>query len=95
MLPRGLTNALTVLISLVWAGNVIVGFFRPELRDPLVNGIFAVVVGAIYALGRNDSGGNALSTVRRRIAAAIAGDDPEPAPDQAPPSAESEDRGPP
>lgn len=75
MLPRGVTVGLTVLISLVWAGNVVVGFVDPASRDPFVNAIFAVVVGAIYALGRNDS--TALRDARRRLGEAIAGSGPD------------------
>lgn len=88
MLPRGLTIALTVLISLVWAANVVVGFLNPNLRDPTINAIFAIVVGAIYALGRKgDSNG---MSARKRLAQIIAGDE-KPAPPPATPPAAAED----
>lgn len=79
MLPQRLTNILTILISLVWTANVVVGFVRPELRDPLVNAIFAVVVGTVYALGRRGTtgdDGNAVQNARRRLGDMISGDDP-------------------
>ncbi len=75
MLPRGVTTALTVLIGLVWAGNVVVGFVNPSLRDPMINAIFAIVVGAIYALGSNRD--SRLGEARRKLADAIAGEDKE------------------
>lgn len=52
MLPRPLTIALTVLISVVWAANVVIGFVDPSRSDPYINAIFAIVTGAVYALGR-------------------------------------------
>lgn len=64
MLPRGVTVGLTVLISLVWAGNVIIGFLNPALRDPMINAIFAIVVGSLYALGRKDDGDGPLDRLK-------------------------------
>lgn len=80
MLPQKLTNILTILISLVWTANVVAGFIKPELRDPMINAIFAVVVGAIYALGRrsNTTGGNVVDDARRRLGDLISGDRREP-----------------
>lgn len=46
---------LAVLISSMWAVNLIVGFLYPGRSDPYVNAIFAIVVGAVYALGRKDT----------------------------------------
>lgn len=54
MLPQPLVTALTILISLVWTTNVVVGFLAPERHDASLNAIFAVVVGGIYALQRKD-----------------------------------------
>lgn len=67
MLPRGVTVGLTVLISLVWAGNVIVGFTNPALRDPMINAIFAIVVGSLYALGRKGDTAGPLERVKDAI----------------------------
>lgn len=76
MLPRGVTVGLTVLISLVWAGNVIVGFLNPALRDPMINAIFAIVVGSLYALGRKDSGAaGPLDRVKDALGKALDRDD--------------------
>jgi hypothetical protein len=75
VLPQKLTNILTILISLVWTANVVAGFIRPELRDPMINAIFAVVVGAIYALGRrtNTTSANVVDDARRRLGDLISG----------------------
>lgn len=76
MLPQKLTNILTILISLVWTANVVAGFIRPELRDPMINALFAVVVGSIYALGRRSGTGGAVDDARRRLGDLISGDRP-------------------
>lgn len=82
MLPRGLFLAITCLICAVWTANVIVGFVDPTKHDPAINAIFAIVVGAVYALGRKEPGDTTRS-LRQRIGAAISGDPPEapPTPD--------------
>lgn len=53
MLPGWLVTALTILITVAWAVNLVIGFLAPERHDASVNAVFAVVVGAVYALGRN------------------------------------------
>jgi hypothetical protein len=73
MLPQKLTNVLTILISLVWTANVVAGFIRPELRDPMINAIFALVVGAIYALGRKPG---TVADARRRLGELVSGNAP-------------------
>lgn len=50
MLPRPLVIALTVLISTMWATNLIVGYLAAGRADPAVNAIFAIVAGAVYGL---------------------------------------------
>jgi hypothetical protein len=55
MLPPKVTAGIAVFVSVIWAVNVIVGFWNPQLRDPLINGIFAVIVGTVFALRRKDS----------------------------------------
>lgn len=72
MLPRPLVTALTILITLAWTGNVIVGFVSPERHDPTINAIFAIVVGAAYALGHR--GAAKARKARRRLAELIAGE---------------------
>lgn len=67
--------ALAVLISIVWAVNVVVGFVNPDRHDPTLNAIFALVVGAVFALGRKES--PAATAARKRIARVIAGEDDE------------------
>ncbi len=56
MLPRWLVTAITVLITVVWAINVGLGFFAPGRHDPSLNALFAVVVGGLLAVGRKDGG---------------------------------------
>ncbi len=80
MLPRPLVIALALLISIVWAVNVVVGFVDPTRHDPTLNGIFALVVGAVFALGRKEE--SKVKAVRKRIARAIAGEDDEPPADE-------------
>lgn len=70
MLPRPLVTALAVLISIAWAANLIIGFLYPGRSDPALNAIFAIVVGAVFALGRRDERA-ASRTVRKKIADAI------------------------
>ncbi|TDQ01235.1 hypothetical protein EV186_1021103 [Labedaea rhizosphaerae] len=72
VLPRAVTIGLTVLISAVWAFNVVIGFIEPDRRDPTVNAIFAIVVGGIYALGRKD---DAVRSARKKLGKLISGDD--------------------
>lgn len=69
MLPRPLVTALAVLISIAWAANLIVGFLYPGRSDPALNAIFAIVVGAVFALGRREP--SPTKSVRKKIARAI------------------------
>lgn len=48
MLPRPLVIGLAVLIAIMWATNLIVGYMYPDRSDPAVNAIFAIVAGAVY-----------------------------------------------
>jgi hypothetical protein len=52
VLPRPLVIGLTVLIAVMWAANLIVGYLYPDRSDPAVNAIFALVAGAVYGLQR-------------------------------------------
>lgn len=52
MLPRPLATAITVLVAIMWAANLIVGYLYPGRSDPAVNAIFAIVAGAIWGLQR-------------------------------------------
>lgn len=49
-LPRPLVTAMTVLISVMWAANLVIGWLDPDRSDPAVNAIFAIVAGAAYGL---------------------------------------------
>lgn len=79
MLPRSLVTALTILITIAWTGNVVVGFLYPERHDPTINAIFAIVVGAVYALGHRNTA--KVKKARQRLAELIVGDQ-EPTPDE-------------
>jgi hypothetical protein len=80
VLPRPLVTALTILISIAWTGNVVVGFVSPDRHDPTINAIFAIVVGSIYALGHRNTA--KAKRARQRLAELIAGDTQEPTPDE-------------
>lgn len=71
MLPRPIMIGLTLLIALVWTGNVIIGVVDPVRHDPSINALFALVVGAVFALGRKDHSG--WREGRRKLAQLIAG----------------------
>jgi hypothetical protein len=77
MLPRPLLIGLTVLISIVWAGNVVAGYLDPEHHDATINAIFALVVGSIYGLSelRDRRIRKAASDRTRRKPAELAKDD--------------------
>lgn len=65
MLPRPLVIALTVLIAVMWATNLIVGYLAAGRADPAVNAIFAIVAGAVYGLqlrAKKQSGGEGADT---------------------------------
>ena len=66
MLPRPVVTGLVVLVAIVWAANVIVGFLYPDRNDPAINAIFAVVMSGVYGLGRTSG------ALRRRAADALA-----------------------
>jgi hypothetical protein len=71
VLPRPVATGLTVLISGMWAVNLIVGFIYPGRSDPYVNAIFGVVVAAVYTLGRRDTA--AVRRARTRLAQLVEG----------------------
>lgn len=64
MLPRPVMVGLIILIALMWATNMVVGFLYPGRNDPAVNAIFAVVASAVFALGRPSG---PTKTVRRKL----------------------------
>lgn len=59
MLPRPIIIALVILVSLAWTANLIVGYFKLGETEPSVNAIFAIIVGALFAIVRknNNRGG--------------------------------------
>lgn len=75
MLPRPIAVGLTVLISFMWAVNLVVGFLYPGRSDPYVNAIFGVVVAAVYTLGRRETA--AVRRARARVAQLVEGEQQE------------------
>lgn len=76
MLPRPLVVGIAVIITIGWAANLIVGFLYPGRSDPALNAIFAIVVGAVFALGRRDQ--NDSRNVRKQNARKIDSGEDEP-----------------
>jgi hypothetical protein len=77
MLPRPLLTGLTVLISIVWAGNVVAGYLDPAHHDATINAIFGIVVGSIYGLSElrdRKRRKAAVGRARRRLAELVGGD---------------------
>lgn len=48
MLPRPLWIALTIMISLCWLANVVIGFIDLDRAQPAINLIFGAVAGTLY-----------------------------------------------
>lgn len=82
MLPRPLVIGLSVLVSIMWAVNLVVGLIYPGRSDPALNAIFAIVIGAAFALEKR---GATVKAARRKVAQMI---DPKPDPEP-----EQDDRG--
>lgn len=49
-LPRALWIALTVVISLAWLANLVVGWAGIGRTEPAVNFIFGAVIGSLYVI---------------------------------------------
>jgi hypothetical protein len=90
VLPRPLVIAIVTLVSLVWAANIVVGFFAPDRSNASVSAVFAMIIGTTLTLGRKGSPDqSAVAAARRRIAAIIAGEqlaNPSPPPQPAIPT---------
>jgi len=52
VLPQPIIIGLVILVSLAWTANLIVGYFRLADTEPSVNAVFAIIVGALFAMGR-------------------------------------------
>lgn len=87
MLPRPVVIGLVILVAIVWAANVVVGYLVPDRNDPAINAIFAAVMSGVYALGRAPSRG-----LRRTAASAVARI-VDPSPEQNPPDQGATERG--
>lgn len=72
MLSRPLAIGITILVSTVWAANVVVGAIYPERHDATINAIFAIIVGAVFGLTPKRE---IFQNARRRIARS-SGDEP-------------------
>lgn len=90
MLSRPLAIALTILITAVWAANVVVGMLYPDRYDATVTGLFAIVVGVVFGLTPSAVTRRARAALARKLAEQAADDEPaaeeEPEADPPPPS---------
>jgi hypothetical protein len=86
VLSRPLAIGITILVSTVWAANVVVGALYPDRHDATINAIFAIIVGAVFGLTPKRE---TLAAARRRLLR-TSGDEPpqEPAEDTPPPAAD-------
>lgn len=66
MLPRPVVVGIAVIVSLAWAANVVIGFMDPSRRDPELNKIFGVIVGATFVLSASKA--EAVGNLRQKIA---------------------------
>jgi len=73
VLSRPLAIAITILVTIVWAANVVVGLIYPERGDATVSALFAIIVGAVFGLTPK---AGITRRARAAIARRIAGDDP-------------------
>jgi len=56
MIPKGLTNAILVLVTLVWAGNFAASVLVPGyVSDPTIHFVFMFIAGGLLAIRRNDN----------------------------------------
>lgn len=72
---------IAVIVTIGWAVNIVVGFFRPELRNPDLNTALGLVVGIVMLALRRSKKGSAeeseedepssIDQVRERVASAI------------------------
>lgn len=78
MLGRRLITGITILVTILWAVNVVVGFISPTRHDPTINALFATIIGASYALWpsttQQPNNGSPRRGLRQRLAHLIAGD---------------------
>lgn len=68
MIPKGLANAIVVLVSLVWAANFAASVFIPDYQtDSTINFVFMTIVGGALALRRSpDDPPNAIERFLNR-----------------------------
>jgi len=90
VLSRPLAIGIAILVSIVWAANLVVGALYPERHDATINAIFAIIVGAVFGLTPKR---DVLQNARQRLARRIAGEpEPtEPEPAEAEPEASGDD----
>lgn len=79
MIPKGLANAIVVLVSLVWVGNFVASITLPGYQtDSSINFVFMTIVGGALALRRNPTDGTG---VIERLSASFKPNTPKPPPD--------------
>lgn len=72
MLSRPLAIGIAILVSVVWAANLVVGILYPERHDATINAIFAIIVGAVFGLTPKR---HLVQNARRRLSR-LTGDTP-------------------
>jgi hypothetical protein len=82
---RPLAIGISVLVSVVWAANLVVGALYPDRHDATINAIFAIIVGAVFGLTPKRE---TLAAARRRLTRA-SGDEPEQPPAEDEPADET------
>lgn len=66
MLPKPLLIALTILIAMAFAANVIVSYVDPPRAVPAINTIFGAVLGALFMSGQKDNAVAAIKSIQAR-----------------------------
>lgn len=58
MIPKYLTSAIVVVVTIIWASNFVLQFVIPEYKpDPVLHAVFGSIVGSALALSRKDNNG--------------------------------------
>ena len=53
MIPTPVVTGIAVVITSIWAVNVVVGFIDPTRHDATLNALFAIVVGGLFTLNKS------------------------------------------
>jgi hypothetical protein len=79
MIPKGLANAIIVLVSLVWVSNFAASVWLPDYQtDGTIHFVFMTIVGGAFAFRRNP--GDPPNPIER-MAQSLTNRQPPPPPD--------------